>query len=195
MSQPSASTSRILPLLNQLTTKAASRSNAECTIGDLARALLSDVDRKHLNALSKKPIPPVSAPHRRGSAQTARKAHIGGELQESTLSVLWKYVTPTLPIVELGVLTLSKDHVKPTFLFLAPPQGNVVWLDQNHNKMKLGEVGIEEPVALERFLNGKWEDLGWETRMKVRSGDAILLRAKGVTQLKDWEMTTTHLLI
>jgi hypothetical protein len=61
------------------------------------------------------------------------------------------------------------------------------------NKIILGARGIEAPAALERYLNGRWEPLQWETRFKVNPGQAIILRLKGVSKMDNFETTVKSL--
>ncbi|KAF8143179.1 hypothetical protein K438DRAFT_1783988 [Mycena galopus ATCC 62051] len=160
MSQPSTSQSRspILEALDYLLpTPPSSYPGVTMTCGDIARALLSDRERERLEALSKRRIPPPAGPLRRAVVP---------------------YGAPTSQPQTLGVF-FTKDNVNPAFIFLESPQSGFVWLSQGQNKMTLGARGIEASLRLERFIDGQWEHLGWDTPIKVGSGEAILFRAKG----------------
>jgi hypothetical protein len=98
------------------------------------------------------------------------------------------------------VLTCYKDYSKPEYIFLAPSENGLAWLLQGQNKMALGAIGIELGQPLEKFLTapgkpGKWMAVGWDTRMRVKPDEALFFRVQGVTQMDDWETTTTHLLV
>ncbi|KAJ6501318.1 hypothetical protein DFH09DRAFT_1102537 [Mycena vulgaris] len=158
----------------QLPTPPASQQTI--THGAVARALLSGEDRERLETLCLKPIPPAVAPRRRAGvgkqSKDAKPANVATDAATTVPPMAWKH-----------------DHTNPDLIFLDLSKSNFMWLGQN--KIILGARGIEAPVALERYLNGRWEPLQWETRFKVNHGQAIIFRLKGVTQMDNFETTTS----
>jgi hypothetical protein len=81
--------------------------------------------------------------------------------------------------------------VSPKKVSLAPPEAGFVWLDQADNVVRLGGAKIAAPIALEIFLGRRWKPVTWDTPIPARSGTALLLRARGVTELKNWDVVQT----
>ncbi|KAK7013681.1 hypothetical protein R3P38DRAFT_3195996 [Favolaschia claudopus] len=167
MSQPSA-VLRALDAANFLPTPPSSAPD-RLTCAQIALALLSDRERRKLATARSRAIPPVKAPRLRPTAHDSP--------------------TRVLMFDKRSYKMLFQNAQRPYYVFLDPPQFGFVWLGQEHNKLALEDpaIGLDKSDELERYLDGKWRTVGWETLMPVRPNEPLLLRFKGVSELADWE--------
>ncbi|KAF8164180.1 hypothetical protein K438DRAFT_1984880 [Mycena galopus ATCC 62051] len=149
---------------SQTNAVASSSRATQNTIGQRARALLSDTQCRRLAALAQLPDPPVFSPPKRVPPPPRQSRR---------------------PILALFWMANNQRAKKVT---LAPPEGGYVWLDQADNELKLADVQIKAPTQFETYVGNRWRAVTWDTPIPVASGRALLLRAQGVTLMENWDM-------
>ncbi|KAF8144835.1 hypothetical protein K438DRAFT_1992398 [Mycena galopus ATCC 62051] len=150
---------------SQANAVASSSHATQKTIGQRARALLSDTQCRHLAALAQLPDSPVFSPPKRAPPPPPRQSG------RPILALFW-----------------MANNQRAKKVILAPPEGGYVWLDQADNELKLADVQIKVPTQFETFAGNHWRAVTWDTPIPVASGRALLLRAQGVTLMENWDM-------
>ncbi|KAJ7747582.1 hypothetical protein B0H14DRAFT_3514007 [Mycena olivaceomarginata] len=139
------------------------------TVGQRARARLSNAQHLRLITLARFPEPPVFPP---------------------AFKHLPPPPPPRLPMEQpengRGILAIiwMANRVSPKKVSLAPPEAGFVWLDQADNVLRLGGAKIAAPMALEIFLGRRWKPVTWDAPIPARSGTALLLHAD---QYNGWD--------
>ncbi|KAF7359610.1 hypothetical protein MVEN_00684800 [Mycena venus] len=90
----------------------------------------------------------------------------------------------------------TANNMKPLNVTLRYKGSSGVWLNRGDNLKALREAGLVANTTIEKYVfymkRGKrWRPANWNTQLRLRKDEALLLRVKGVTELKDWEEYAT----
>ena len=69
-----------------------------------------------------------------------------------------------------------------------PPEARYMWLEQVDNRLQLGAATIKAPLPLDAYVGNRWRPITWGMPIPMSSGHALLLWARGVTVLQNWDI-------